>query len=393
MHLTAKSSLTYQRAASKVLTVFYNNTKHLSYQLTQWHDTHGPDHSSTSFYSVHRQSLPTTKERRHIAFLKVHKAASSTAQNIFLRFAKKRDLLVVLPLVPKFFYPNVISITESVTEQNILPVPGDRFYEILCCHVKYNKAAFARIMPPDTVNIGIVRDPFDHFISTLNYMRPVEVFKINTSDPVSAFLEDPTNYLKRTTMGFINNWMAFEFDFPADLFETRDANGIEQYLHKLNSEFQLVLIVEMFDESLVLMRRFLNWGMKDILYVKLNSKGKVFERITFKPGDVHLYKKWGELDYALYRFFFRRIQVQIQEQGQTFYDELLYYRVIRKDMEIFCEGNLTSNATYLVPASSWSDVFEITKEDCANMKKREIPFIKEIRMQQYGFFNDTIKPG
>ncbi|XP_033738293.1 galactose-3-O-sulfotransferase 3-like [Pecten maximus] len=365
--------------------------KSLSNAIFDRYDARETKSFTTSSYShSSNQSLSlTTKERRHIAFLKVHKAASSTAQNIFLRFAQSRDLLVVLPLVPKFFYPNVISVSTSVTKQNILPVPEGRFYEILCCHVIYNRDAFARIMPADTVNIGIVRDPFEHFISTLNYMRPHEVFKINTSDPVSVFLQNPTNYVKRTSQGFANNRMAIEFDFPAELFETRDKGGIERYLHKLESEFQLVLIVELFDESLVLMRRLLNWEMKDILYVKLNSRRQLFDRINFKPGDVQLYKRWGEIDYALYDFFYRRLQAQIQEQGPTFHEELLYFRRLRQDMQIYCEKKPLSNVPYHVTASSWSDAFEITKEDCSYMRKGEIPFIREIRMQQYGFYNDT----
>ncbi|XP_060066898.1 galactose-3-O-sulfotransferase 3-like [Ylistrum balloti] len=366
------------------------DNSHLINTLFKRHDADGPNDSKTSVFSSNQKLLQTKKERRHIAFLKVHKAASSTAQNIFLRFALKRDLLVVLPFVPKFLYPNVISSWETVTDKNILPVPRGRVYEILCCHAVYNKDAFERIMPADTINIGIVREPFEHFKSTLNYIKPREVFNLNISDPVSLFLQKSTTYQSRTKMGFVNNRMAFEFNFPADIFKTRDKTGIETYLQKLDREFQLVIIVEMFDESLILMRRLLNWGIKDILYIKLNAKKKLFERITFKPGDVLLYKKWAELDYALYHFFFRRLQVQIHAQGGTFYEELLYYRSLRQDIEIFCEKKPIPNVTYHVSNSRWSDAFEVAKEDCAYMEKKEIPFIKEIRMQQYGFYNDTI---
>ncbi|XP_069126778.1 galactose-3-O-sulfotransferase 3-like [Argopecten irradians] len=367
-----------------------NFTNRKSLSETVFKSFNEPENSSsTPFNFSKRNSSLDVKERRHIAFLKVHKAASSTAQNIFLRFAKSRDLLVVLPLVPKFFYPNIISMATSVTDKNILPVPNGRIYEVLCCHVIYNKEAFARIMPPDTINIGIVRDPFEHFISTLNYMRPSGVFNIESPDPVSVFLQDPTKYVKRSSQSFANNRMSFEFDFPKELFETRDKAGIERYLQKLDSEFELVLIVEMFDESVVLMRRLLNWGIKDILYMKLNSRKHLYERIHFKPGDVQLYKIWAEIDYALYNFFFKRLQTQIQYQGPTFHEELLYFRSLRQDMQIYCEKKPVSSVPFHVVSSQWTDAFNITKEDCDYMMKGEIPFIREIRMEQYGFYNDT----
>ena len=44
------------------------------------------------------------KEVHNIAFLKVHKAASSTVQNIFLRFGLFRNLTFVIPQPPGHFW-------------------------------------------------------------------------------------------------------------------------------------------------------------------------------------------------------------------------------------------------------------------------------------------------
>ncbi|OWF54750.1 Galactose-3-O-sulfotransferase 3 [Mizuhopecten yessoensis] len=330
------------------------------------------------------------KEKRHIAFLKVHKAASSTAQNIFLRFARHRDLLVVMPHVPKFFYPNIISTGTSVTSTNILPPPSNRSYEILCCHVLYDRVAFEKVMPKDTVYIGIIREPFEHFISVLNYFRPGEVLKINDTLPVSKYLQKPTRYTKLTSKSYVNSRMAREFGFPSDLFETRNETGIQGYLEKLESEFELVIIVELFDESLLLMRRLLNWRMSDILYVKKNVKSKLYEKIKFTVGDVDLYKKWSVLDYALYDHFYRRLQNQIRMQGTDFFEELLYFKRLRRDMELYCNPmpGVKMSAEYHFVASRWNSAFTITEEDCHYMHIGETAFITEIRLQQYGFFND-----
>lgn len=332
--------------------------------------------------------------KRHVAFLKVHKAASSTAQNIFLRFAVKRNLLVVLPRVPKYFYPNIISTYGTVTSENILPAPTNRSYAILCCHVIYSRQAFARIMPKDTTYIGIVREPFEHFISILNYFRPRQVFNIVDPFPVSKFLQNPNLYNKGAIQSFLDNRIAVEYNFPSHLFETRNKTEIHNYILKLENEFHLIIIAEMFDESIVLMRRLLNWKIEDILYMKQNVRR--IESLDFRinPGDVDLYKRWAELDYSLYDHFFKRLQIQIRKQGMDFHEEVLHFKRIRRGMELFCKKlpgqSRADEYRYSVLSSKWNDAFDITRGKCQYMTIHEISFIKEIRLQQYGYFKDTL---
>lgn len=324
--------------------------------------------------------------KHHIAFLKVHKAASSTVQNIFLRYAMHKDLVVVVPHVNKLFYPNIISTGKTVTPNNILPPPENKSYEVLCCHVLYDRTAFEGIMPSDTVYIGIIREPFGHFVSILNYFRPREVLDINDTLAVSKYLQEPLLYTKPNSKSYVNSRMAREFGFPPDLYITHNESGIELYLDKLEYEFQLVMIVELFDESMILMRRLLNWKLRDVLYVKKNVKHNLFEKIKFTAGDVERYKKWAVLDYALYDRFYQRLQNQIQMQGPDFYEELLHFKRVRRDMDFFCNPmpGVKPSAAYHCPASKWNQPFIITTEDCHYMNIGETAFIKEIRMKQYG---------
>ncbi|OWF51733.1 Galactose-3-O-sulfotransferase 3 [Mizuhopecten yessoensis] len=345
---------------------------------------------STEQTNAKETHLSGHSEKRHIAFVKVHKAASTTVQNIFLRFAMQRDLLVVVPHVPKFFYPNIISLDDTVTSRNILPAPKNRSYDVLCCHVIYNRTAFERIMPSDTVYIGIIRDPFDHFKSALHYFRPKSVFEIADPFPVSRFLQNPKFYNKGSSSSFLDNRMAFEYNFPSHLFQTRNNTEIRQYILKLDTEFQLIIVVELFDESMILMRRLMNWKFKDLLYLKQNVRIKREMEFNFNPGDAYLHQRWDELDYALYDHFYRRLQAQLREQGPDIHEEVLYFKRLRRDIEFFCQNmhNPGSYASFYVTTSRWSDSFVVTKRDCHYMTIPEISFIKEIRMKQYGYFRD-----
>jgi hypothetical protein len=66
--------------------------------------------------------------------------------------------------------------------------------------------------------------------------------------------------------------MAVEFDFPESLFTNYSNEESSSYLEKLDREFELVIILEHFTESAVLMRRLLGWTIKDILYLKKNEE-------------------------------------------------------------------------------------------------------------------------
>ncbi|KAJ8302644.1 hypothetical protein KUTeg_019040 [Tegillarca granosa] len=346
-------------------------------------------------YMLSKQANPTTEPCQHVAFLKVHKAASSTTQNIFLRYGYDRNLTFVLPRPPKFFYPNIISTVTSVNNKNILPPPVNKHYDILCCHVIYNRKAFEAIMPKDTAYIGIVREPSEHIRSIIQYFRPKEIYeRFNSTDPIADFFKNPGRTL-RNTQSYLNNRMAFEYDFPRSLFYSKDNDGINNYLRKLANEFHLVIVVEYFDESIVLMRRILNWSIKDILYVKLNeSKKDKKPKISLEDKQRH--REWAVLEYALYDFFYKRLWDQIKEEGKDFVDELYYFKSVRTDVTNFCSGPIANKTSFKAPKSKWNDEFIVSEKDCELMFKKEIEFVNSIKLFQYGdliyrTLNDTTK--
>lgn len=54
----------------------------------------------------------------------------------------------------------------------------------------------------------------------------------------------------------------FDLGFENKLFENR--NAMTQYINYIENEFDLVLINEYFDESLILLRNLLCWDLQDI---------------------------------------------------------------------------------------------------------------------------------
>lgn len=332
------------------------------------------------------ERYPTRKEVQHIAFLKVHKAASSTAQNIFLRFGWYRNLTFVLsPAHNPYGFPNIISLRQSLTNSNILPPPDGHHYDILCNHVLYSHENFSRFMPNDTVYIGILREPFELYKSILNYFRPRYIYKkINDSFPASVFLRNPSKYEPKDLFGsWTNSRMAFEYGFPKELFTNYNKVGIGNYLNKLAKEFTLILIAENMDESVVLMRRYLNWKTKDIIYLNLNVATKKNETILSKVFDREFYKSYAKIDYDLYGYFYKRLKEQIRLEGEDFDEEILQFKELRKNVQEYCHQQ-ESNSPLHVPATRWSDTFNVTKADCTELMRGELSFIRQIRIRQFG---------
>lgn len=325
-------------------------------------------------------------------FLKVHKAGSSTGQNIFLRYGVSHNLTFLLSRVRRGQYNNVISTTTTLNDMNTQPPPPNKTFDILCCHVNYNKEAFEHYIKGNVAYIGIVREPFDHFYSSLNYFRPGHIFKnIKAVDPVLKYLQNPWKYEEGLAVqySFTNNRMALEFDFPRSLFKNYSEDESMKYLQKLNAEFELVIVMDYFLESVVLMRRLLNWTTKDIIYLKKNSGEKhPSVNSTYKE----MYRKFARLDHDLYNFFNRSLWERIKKEGFDFQQEVSYFDNLNTRIVEFCKQEKVTKSynTHFVTASKWSTEFNVTYEDCSLLFISESPFVSKIRQNQYPGMDESV---
>mgnify|MGYP000045936648 FL=1 len=306
---------------------------------------------------------------------------------LLFRFGWNHNLTFVLsPAKNKFGYPNIISLREGMTSNNTLNPPAGKTFDVLCNHVVYNRTSWNKYMPKDTLYVGILREPYEFFKSCLNYMRPGYVFnKIKSSQPGSEFLKDPLKYEpKSSIMSFTNNRMAVEFGCPDELVKSLDKQKIIEFVQQIDTDFGMVIIAEHFEESVVLLRRYMKWSTKDIIYLDKNIALKKNSTKLVGPYDRQLYKRFAKIDYALYEHFYRKLREQIRNEGYDYDDELLHYKEVRKMAVEFCGPGKDPIAKLSVKESKWSDGFDITYDECLLLKKGEITFVQDIRFRQYG---------
>ncbi|XP_071084046.1 galactose-3-O-sulfotransferase 2-like [Haliotis cracherodii] len=319
-----------------------------------------------------------SSEVRHIAFLKVHKCASSTMLNIFYRFGYKRGLNFVLPTKS-----NYISMIQQKGVISLVPPPAMSGYDILCNHVRrFNKEQFSRFLPPDTKYIAIVREPFQRMYSAFNYYRNLARFPFLTIigglDPFKTYLNNIASLeTKWGDYSVTNNRIARDFGFP--IADYRNISKFKTYLETLDKQFHFVMVSEMFYESLVLLRRLLKWSVEDVIFQPINVHEH--ETVTMN-GSAENIEPFLALDRILYDHYVERLKEQITSEGPDFHKELQYFKDINSKVTEFCTAKNTTNKPLLFRANDWHGDFNFKLHDCDLIGKAEIRFLNLVRDEQ-----------
>ena len=72
-----------------------------------------------------------------------------------------------------------------------------------------------------------------------------------------------------------------------DSYDMESRSKVAEMIRKIDSDFQLVLLVEQMEESLILMKELLCWDLLDIRYFKLNERSEETKKsqMTLKTRD------------------------------------------------------------------------------------------------------------
>lgn len=207
-------------------------------------------------------------------------------------------------------------------------------------------------MPNDTVYVTILRDPVQHFESTFSYMAFGDMLGIsNETDPLEAFFENPkdvlVNYLltkdlriNSDRLKLIRNGMFYDLGL-----ESRDFNEMEkihQTINKLDQEFDLVLLTEYFEESMVMLKNLLCWNTEDIAHFHLNERHQS-EKRNISSELIRKIKQWNSADVALYEYFKRVFFQKLSEQTDDFFHDMNDLKANNAVLREMCLESVTEN--------------------------------------------------
>ncbi|XP_019355367.2 galactose-3-O-sulfotransferase 2 [Alligator mississippiensis] len=246
------------------------------------------------------------KPKTHIVFLKVHKSASSTVMNILFRFGETRNLTFAFPFdgASQLFYPHYF--TAEFVEGFVAGQASQ--FNILCHHMRFLPTEVQRMMPSTTFYFAILRNPVHLMESSFTYYKGTSAFFHAKS--LEEFLQQPSRFYKagESDSQYAKNLMTFDFGFNHN--GEASAKHVQLMLQAIKTAFNLILISEYFDESMVLLKEALCWDLDSIVSFPLNSRDGS-TRAPLPDFTVEKIKNWNKLDWEIYTHF-----------NQTFWEKI-----------------------------------------------------------------------
>ncbi|XP_032287089.1 galactose-3-O-sulfotransferase 4 isoform X2 [Phoca vitulina] len=283
--------------------------------------------------------------RQRLVFLKTHKSGSSSVLNLLHRYGDRHGLRFALPARYQFGYPRLF---QASRVKGYRPQGGGTKppFHILCHHMRFNLKEVLQVMPSDSFFFSIVRDPAALARSAFSYYKSTSS-AFRKAPSLAAFLANPRAFYRPGAHGdhYARNllWFDFGLPFPPEMKTKRVAGGhsqtsspssldlgsssfIQWSLAWLDSVFDLVLVAEYFDESLVLLADALCWGLDDVVGFMHNAqaggeqgRGPVSNGgLTAEDRELTARARaWNHLDWALYVHFNHSLWARINQYGQS----------------------------------------------------------------------------
>ncbi|TRY58262.1 hypothetical protein DNTS_031031 [Danionella cerebrum] len=268
-------------------------------------------HSLFTLPTEHSRSslLGSCHPHSHIMFLKTHKTASSTVLNLLYRFGEERGLQFALPLGYQFGYP-LPFIAQRVKGYR---GPQGVEFDIMGNHMRFNKPEVEKVMPPDTFYFSILRDPVALAESSYAYYKNVAP-AFRRAKGLGDFADNPYKYYdpRLRNNHYARNLMWFDFglDHTANFSLALAKRGVAA----VRRNFNLILISEYFDQSMVLLRHALCWPLDAVVSFSLNARqqvssgrvgwaSKTATPMVLSEKQRLKLREWNALDWHLYKVF------------------------------------------------------------------------------------------
>ncbi|XP_018117844.2 galactose-3-O-sulfotransferase 2 isoform X2 [Xenopus laevis] len=270
-------------------------------------------HPTTASRGEHQNSenkdrgSSSCRAHTNIFFLKTHKTASSTIMNILFRYGEFHNLTFALPSKTnsQFFYPKYFTaaFVDGFSAHN------NNTYQIMCHHMRFLLTEVEKVMPSNSFYFTILRNPVSLMESSFSYYKATSSFIRAKS--LEDFLNKTSNYYKGNSHA--RNIMTFDLGF--------DHNGKESPKHfqlagrMVEATYDLVLITEYFDESLVLLKDALCWTFDDVLSFPLNTRTNS-TKLAMSQDTQEKIKIWNQLDWQLYVYFNNSFWDRVEKFGK-----------------------------------------------------------------------------
>ncbi|XP_033112107.1 galactosylceramide sulfotransferase-like [Anneissia japonica] len=142
---------------------------------------------------------------------------------------------------------------------------------------------------------------------------------------MDMFFQKPHEYISQRFYRWetVFNHQLFDLGFDTKLSSSQDA--VQFKILQLSNDFDLVMISEYFDESLILLKQLLCWDFEDILYLSKNRRSSS-SHYQMTSSLVSYVSQWNKADMKLYNHFNKTLWLKIKQYGHYFVKDLSEFR-------------------------------------------------------------------
>jgi len=278
------------------------------------------------------EELQTCSPIKSISFAKTHKTGSSTVQNIFLRYGWENNLTFVLPEKRTWMFG--FKTQFSAVDAHTYPSWNKKnIFDMFIFHSIWNYKEVKKLVPKGPV-ITILRDPVDLFESGYVYMGLSKYYNMDINKFAKSKILMKSAERKATAV-FGKNQLLWDLGLNPALMTRKEA--VMAKIKEWNHEFDLVMIAEQFDESMLLLQNQLCWEVSDMTYLRLNERVPGAKtKMTEETRSV--LRKWLWADYLVYDHFKNKLEeliFSIQPQ-QDFQNRLSAFRATNNQLRSQC---------------------------------------------------------
>ena len=104
--------------------------------------------------------------------------------------------------------------------------------------------------------------------------------------------------------------MAWDMGLSPEIFD--DEIAITEEIERLDREFDLVMVANRMEESLVLLKHLLNWPLENVVHLNLNRR-KPEKSSVLSVEERKVVSDWLAADVQIYEHFSRRFEEKVAE--------------------------------------------------------------------------------
>jgi galactose-3-O-sulfotransferase 2 len=200
---------------------------------------------------------------------------------------------------------------------------------------------------------------------------------------LETFAMDP-NKSDFNIAGTLNGRNTMLWDFGFDVKDFENDEKINEKIREIEETFDLVMIAEHFNESMVLLKDLLCWDYISLTSLKLNAQSERTKSQVSNEGRRRL-KQWLSADYKLYQHFNMKFDEKVKQFGlDKMAKEKIKIEKINQDAEEMCVISHVPNQ-FLKPgdrvygAGTLGYNINPNEPECEFLAKPEIQFSNLIR--------------